>query len=104
MYFNSIKVRLKRSDSVLGFVPRYNFNSIKVRLKLHDQDFRHQSLSFQFHKGTIKTDDGIQTQYYQHQFQFHKGTIKTTSSRSSQDGSIKYFNSIKVRLKLSFRK
>ena len=32
---------------------------------------------FQFHKGTIKTDDTAAGAREQHQFQFHKGTIKT---------------------------
>ena len=54
-----------------------NFNSIKVRLKLR-KSFRDViDLSFQFHKGTIKTIHN-EVVYVKHpKFQFHKGTIKT---------------------------
>ena len=54
-----------------------NFNSIKVRLKLQPDINDQFEPKFQFHKGTIKTDDD-------------ESTI----------GRFPYFNSIKVRLKL----
>ena len=74
--FNSIKVRLKRSDARKFFTSklfqfhkgtiktvsynclpylRLNFNSIKVRLKQIEKFGAMYALSFQFHKGTIKT-------------------------------------------------
>ena len=34
--------------------------------------------SFQFHKGTIKTEQTINNMVSGQSFQFHKGTIKTT--------------------------
>ena len=54
-----------------------NFNSIKVQLKhvIDESDFA--SVEFQFHKGTIKTDDDISFHTWFCKFQFHKGTIKT---------------------------
>ena len=58
-----------------------NFNSIKVRLELTfipDADTLKQ---FQFHKGTIRTDQETDAARQQHQFQFHKGTIRTLQTR-----------------------
>ena len=56
-------------------------------------------MTFQFHKGTIKTNDLRSAGLNAKLFQFHKGTIKTDDvyhgSTSTPD-----FNSIKVRLKL----
>ena len=77
------------------------FNSIKVRLKPHIMIDQYNAVSFQFHKGTIKTDrdwyyneaknnfNSIKVRLKQvcsicqpsHLlFQFHKGTIKTWHS------------------------
>ena len=53
------------------------FNSIKVRLKLYTVGALVVSPSFQFHKGTIKTEDKHIFAHGIHSFQFHKGTIKT---------------------------
>ena len=53
------------------------FNSIKVRLKQIPDIVLYHILLFQFHKGTIKTLDAKEDNYYD-----------------------KHFNSIKVRLKL----
>ena len=33
---------------------------------------------FQFHKGSINTDEGQSENDVQHQFQFHKGSINTS--------------------------
>ena len=98
-----------------------NFNSIKVQLKPPLYWLLYTFNSFQFHKGTIKTDSPLSRSLVIGQFQFHKGTIKTvrwpglTSSRIGfqfHKGTIKthrkiaptsflrYFNSIKVQLKL----
>ena len=75
--FNSIKVRLKQQSSEPSFQPQSYFNSIKVRLKLKTKMDNNIPLSFQFHKGTIKTVyDTDFLALYEH------------------------FNSIKVRLKL----
>ena len=53
---------------------------------------------FQFHKGTIKTLAGSHCSSRTAKFQFHKGTIKTDTERL---GCVvaSNFNSIKVRLK-----
>ena len=55
-YFNSIKVRLERSEAEERFrCPPY-FNSIKVRLELKlSTDTTAVLAQFQFHKGTIRT-------------------------------------------------
>ena len=57
-----------------------------------------RSRSFQFHKGTIKTQKSSCRQSLHSAFQFHKGTIKTEVLRPLLSASC-YFNSIKVRLK-----
>ena len=80
IYFNSIKVRLKR-ELLPCFVQEVN--------------------PFQFHKGTIKTKHKIYYTYVRKTFQFHKGTIKTLRS-ARLCGLSPNFNSIKVRLKLRF--
>ena len=58
-------------------------------------------LSFQFHKGTIKTEDSEQRKRPPRKFQFHKGTIKTsahccvtstTSTFQFHKGTIKTMN------------
>ena len=55
VYFNSIKVRLKRLHPLLRKYPLRNFNSIKVRLKPSCSIIPTQLATlFQFHKGTIK--------------------------------------------------
>ena len=75
--FNSIKVRLKLLSLFIVIYIILNFNSIKVRLKHNVDNGRINVLSFQFHKGTIKTT-----------------TTKFASATNFN------FNSIKVRLKL----
>ena len=99
LYFNSIKVRLKRLHLLLVHSLHFPFqfhkgtiktiifsfslhsssyfNSIKVRLKRQLRLHIRQTLLFQFHKGTIKTNN--------------QGNINV---------DFNYFNSIKVRLKL----
>ena len=76
-YFNSIKVRLKRTSTNHSSGSHRHFNSIKVRLKLTSSSQNSLVLSFQFHKGTIKTKQYL---------------LQTTEIN-------KHFNSIKVRLK-----
>ena len=77
-YFNSTKVRLKRSTrvacpsrSVFQFhkgpiktkvtldndLKQSDFNSTKVRLKPEEDGFSGEAPKFQFHKGPIKTAD-----------------------------------------------
>ena len=60
----------------------------------------YRALGFQFHKGTIKTSEPTVAEPVEPSFQFHKGTIKTTLRRTLII-CLLYFNSIKVRLKLS---
>ena len=52
---------------------------------------------FQFHKGTIRTEEGWSNAYQSSPFQFHKGTIRTGLSKRAFNSST-YFNSIKVQL------
>ena len=85
---------------VQEIVPQINFNSIKVRLKRPIVlAFNPRISSFQFHKGTIKTQIFDLRRYFSSEFQFHKGTIKTSAFLSTTFQFF-YFNSIKVRLKL----
>ena len=80
-HFNSIKVRLKQSLFGLVCTFKIYFNSIKVRLKPLMNVLKFSDMnSFQFHKGTIKTE------------------------KKQGDGErLSHFNSIKVRLKLTIR-
>ena len=55
------------------------------------------SLSFQFHKGTIRTLGSFAGIGNLLLFQFHKGTIRTIT-RNETETFIRHFNSIKVRL------
>ena len=85
---------------VLPIFKILNFNSIKVQLKLTYAVHDRQLSVFQFHKGTIKTNDLIGQAFFylyfnsikvqlkhgrtiflptENSFQFHKGTIKTTT-------------------------
>ena len=55
-----------------------NFNSIKVQLKLSGNINAYtDATQFQFHKGTIKTQNPRYRKPVIYVFQFHKGTIKT---------------------------
>ena len=56
-------------------------------------------LTFQFHKGTIRTLSRYSGVKNSLSFQFHKGTIRTLRPVSSEQ-SVSDFNSIKVRLEL----
>ena len=53
---------------------------------------------FQFHKGSIKTYRGKMIESYFSLFQFHKGSIKTMPQTVSSV-TFRHFNSIKVRLR-----
>ena len=68
----------------MQYVTRRNFNSIKVRLKQLVNSYILILLTFQFHKGTIKTQDRWGDNYAYDLFQFHKGTIKTYARRVHQ--------------------
>ena len=59
-------------------------------------------MRFQFHKGTIRTDQSFLAGWRRNEFQFHKGTIRTVSLRLLLM-VLSYFNSIKVQLELSKR-
>ena len=45
----------------MSFTMNRNFNSIKVRLELEYADKLHQTVQFQFHKGTIRTKQEEET-------------------------------------------
>ena len=55
--FNSIKVRLEQSSLTQISRGFSYFNSIKVRLELVTKKWFDMILSFQFHKGAIRTND-----------------------------------------------
>ena len=76
-HFNSIKVRLEptRKWQICIFVSY--FNSIKVRLERLLQFCVSPGLSFQFHKGAIRTLASSYLPIF-HKFQFHKGAIRTS--------------------------
>ena len=78
-----------------------NFNSIKVRLEQSRRTDIPLFLSFQFHKGTIRTVGFLRLPGSCYRFQFHKGTIRT-KSHSPEVIVIVYFNSIKVRLEPNY--
>ena len=80
--FNSIKVRLKHLRFALVAVEIDDFNSIKVRLKLSRSVVAYENKIFQFHKGTIETDDMEIKVKRRFLFQFHKGTIETARSQT----------------------
>ena len=104
--FNSIKVQLEHTNFLQGGQPDINFNSIKVQLELLRVAFVALINLFQFHKGTIRTDDAnvpavrvpnfnsikVQleqenahsNQHEQRKFQFHKGTIRTSEMERTQ--------------------
>ena len=57
MYFNSIKVQLELCLLSLLICQLRNFNSIKVQLELKYEVSKLIVSPFQFHKGTIRTED-----------------------------------------------
>ena len=59
----------------------FNFNSIKVRLEHYDAGGDKKAPSFQFHKGTIRTEELSPLLAEFVKFQFHKGTIRTSQGR-----------------------
>ena len=75
--FNSIKVRLEHNKLAVKLESNANFNSIKVRLEPKYPISSIESLKFQFHKGTIRTQSVKFQKLYFRLFQFHKGTIRT---------------------------
>ena len=98
-HINSIKVRLEHSTDCAHHKRQANFNSIKVRLELAGIGGNLLPASkFQFHKGTIRTNNLLKSKKLhvnfnsikvrlEHPdpdpenqamiFQFHKGTIRT---------------------------
>ena len=117
--FNSIKVRLEHSATIDNIVANtfqfhkatirtsrllpqswvtLRFNSIKVRLERYTgHKIKKSVLTFQFHKGTIRTYTNHKQNLYFARFQFHKGTIRTLLPAQVLPTSC-CFNSIKVRL------
>ena len=77
----------------------FYFNSIKVRLRHRSSLFATANPpSFQFHKGSIKTNEQIKGLPPPPIFQFHKGSIKTSDTFYVPQQRYN-FNSIKVRLR-----
>ena len=75
------------------------FNSIKVRFERVTTLFDRVPFQFQFHKGTIRTQNSKLMGDFRFKFQFHKGTIRTLY-RAMEQAVHSRFNSIKVRLEL----
>ena len=76
--FNSIKVRLEQTTLQDDEHNLNDFNSIKVRLeRIFSSSLFLIHLSFQFHKGAIRTESHGFESRMEHQFQFHKGAIRT---------------------------
>ena len=81
VYFNSIKVRLKRSSNANPARPLSYFNSIKVRLK-PPCHLRPAGASMHFNSIKVRLKlDGESVFICHCKFQFHKGTIKTVCVR-----------------------
>ena len=76
-YFNSIKVRLEPASLELAQADFENFNSIKVRLERFFLFLYYSVISFQFHKGAIRTFTQLGLSSSLPSFQFHKGAIRT---------------------------
>ena len=76
MHFNSIKVQLEHSVHRPNSPNDFDFNSIKVQLEPAHHHYSLSSFLFQFHKGTIRTNDDFPV-FRVEEFQFHKGTIRT---------------------------
>ena len=76
--FNSIVVRLKECLKGVASIYEQSFNSIVVRLKGESHQ-RHLArwLKFQFHSGSIKSDDICLWPDNDVPFQFHSGSIKS---------------------------
>ena len=77
-----------------------HFNSIKVRLKLMTTISSGLTMTFQFHKGTIKTSNWSRFAYNGLYFKSIKVRLKLPN-RKGNERRVRHFNSIKVRLKLS---
>ena len=95
--FNSIKVQLERASSAALMLATSYFNSIKVQLEQFCWTCICSTISFQFHKGTIRTLSAELARLCRYLFQFHKGTIRTINRLLNTIG-VTYFNSIKVQL------
>ena len=76
-HFNSIKVQLEHRKLQCNSEGLQNFNSIKVQLELAICLLCETFTSFQFHKGTIRTEKPGSEPEARIKFQFHKGTIRT---------------------------
>ena len=96
--FNSIKVRLELTSFCQALLLVWSFNSIKVRLEQWGNMIINTLMTFQFHKGTIRTRANKRGRFDLSQFQFHKGTIRTDKDKLLSGQVFQSFNSIKVRL------
>ena len=83
--FNSIKVRLKQAAlHITSHQLTFQFHKGTIKT-ITPPSFGVSSTSFQFHKGTIKTSQVQQAVCHSQLFQFHKGTIKTFALTSDND-------------------
>ena len=97
-YFNSIKVRLDQKCRIRGKPLILNFNSIKVRLELVPPSSNVSRLTtFQFHKGTIRTNRWCPQCQRIRNFNSIKVRLEHRYLEALQD-AMAHFNSIKVRL------
>ena len=74
----------------------FQFHKGTIRTEEFDE-FIDMENTFQFHKGTIRTHGEAETTEGVSLFQFHKGTIRTCKPHFPKGGNGS-FNSIKVRL------
>ena len=80
--FNSIKVRLEPSGTSGSTIINVSFQFHKGTIRTNDiKAVRNLDYKFQFHKGTIRTRSGTGFCVGWILFQFHKGTIRTTKAK-----------------------
>ena len=98
-YFNSIMVQLKRTIERQGVNVVNYFNSIMVQLKLLGDIFRdHIYYDFNSIMVQLKRESLFSLMISPYEFQFHNGTIKT-EDKIRFCLITPYFNSIMVQLK-----
>ena len=76
-----------------------DFNSIKVRLELGSGHAHRVAISFQFHKGAIRTNEALKVAFTGYNFNSIKVRLERYDRADFIAGEM-HFNSIKVRLEL----
>ena len=97
-HFNSTMVRLKVRKDGLAETAYSHFNSTMVRLKGAAAVHARQSVVFQFHYGTIKSDCELRPYDDEHNFNSTMVRLKVSTVASLPSG-MRNFNSTMVRLK-----